>query len=65
MPLLDKLLEKNDYDGILRYLLSQKNHLQGITSTHKEDMLTFPRVTLLVLPLFKALDDSKKNRSSE
>lgn len=49
---LDSYESKEDFVGLLEYLLTMKQDLLTLPTTHKASQLTIQRMILLILPLF-------------
>ena len=64
---LTKLEDNNDVRGILDYLISLKNEISHLPTSHKNTPITIQRIILLILPLLKLQDDrhSKSKNNSE
>jgi hypothetical protein len=60
---IDAFLEKDNYEAIIREILENKIHIQALGTRQRVNPLTFPRVTLLLLPMFKSLDEDSKDRT--
>lgn len=55
---------KKDYVGILEQLLTVKQELVTLPSSHKSSQLTIQRMVLLILPLFKKVEESKDKHAA-
>lgn len=55
---------KKDYVGILEHLLTVKQELVTLPTSHKSSQLTIQRMILLILPLFKKVEESKDKHAA-
>lgn len=59
---LTALESKDDHVGLLEYLVSLKQDLLTLPTSHKSSQLTIQRMVLLILPLFQKIEeDSRKH----
>lgn len=62
---LEALEESVDPESILRYIISLRSVLVRLPTSHKSTPTTIQRLVLLLLPLFKQLDDQKSKAVEE
>ena len=55
---------KDDYVGLLEYLLTLKQDLVTLPTTHKSSQLTIQRMILLLLPLFQKVEEDKTKHAA-
>lgn len=55
---------KENYVGLLEHLLTLKKELLTLPTTYKSSQLTIQRMVLLILPLFKKIEETKANHAS-
>jgi hypothetical protein len=53
---ISALESKEDYVGLLEYLLTLKKELLTLPTSHKSSQLTIQRMVLLILPLFQKIE---------
>jgi len=53
---IEKFNQDHDYIGMFEYLISLKNEMLTLPTSHKSSALTIQRAVLLVLPILKAID---------
>lgn len=51
--------------GLLDYLLSLKDVIVKLPTTHKNSPITIQRIVLLIIPLLKSQDDKNKKNAKE
>lgn len=61
---LDNYESKSDYVGLLEYLLSMKQDLLTLPTSHKSSQLTIQRMVLLILPMFQKIEEDKKKHEA-
>ena len=59
---LDSLEEEQDYFGLVDSFLSLRQDLTSLPTTHNKSALTIQRAVLLILPLFKILEERGKQK---
>lgn len=55
---------KQDYVGLLEHLLTIKSELLTLPTSHKSSQLTIQRMVLLILPLFKKVEEDKNKHTT-
>ena len=55
---------KSNYIGILEHLLTVKQDLLTLPTSHKSSQLTIQRMVLLILPLFKKIEETKASHAT-
>jgi hypothetical protein len=53
-----------DYTGLLEYILSLKNEVATLPTSHKSKQLTVQRMVLLILPLFQKIEEDKSKHAT-
>lgn len=57
--------ESEDISGILDYLISLREVISNLPTSHKNTPITIQRVILLILPLLKLQDESNKKNKEQ